>query len=99
LSAMMEAITITNSGKPIGRWPEAAKALALVSDNKKILLKAAPYGLWCVAQITFSAWQTIGQRGLKQATPARPEDAFGPQAKAVVLVGGLLYPVTHEATA
>ena len=34
-SAMMDAITITNSGKPIGRWPEAAKALALVSDNKK----------------------------------------------------------------
>jgi hypothetical protein len=44
-SAMIEAITITNSGKPIGRWPEAAKALALVSDNKKILLQAAPYGL------------------------------------------------------
>jgi hypothetical protein len=34
-SAMMDAITITNSGKPIGRWPEAAKALALVSDNEK----------------------------------------------------------------
>jgi len=73
--------------------------LALVSDNKEILLKAAPYGLWCAAQITFSAWQTIGQRGLKQATPVRPEGWFGPQAKAVVLVGGLLYPVTHEATA
>jgi hypothetical protein len=34
-SAMMDAITITNSGKPIGRWPEAAKASALVSDNEK----------------------------------------------------------------
>ena len=34
-SAMMDAITITNSGKPIGRWPEAAKVLALVSDNEK----------------------------------------------------------------
>ena len=35
LSAMIDAITITNSGKPIGRWPEAATALALVSDNQK----------------------------------------------------------------
>jgi hypothetical protein len=34
-SAMMDAITITNSGKPIGRWPEAAKVSALVSDNEK----------------------------------------------------------------
>jgi hypothetical protein len=32
---MIDAITITNSGKPIGRWPEAAKASALVSDNEK----------------------------------------------------------------
>jgi hypothetical protein len=32
---MIDAITITNSGKPIGRWPEAAKALVLVSDNEK----------------------------------------------------------------
>jgi hypothetical protein len=74
---MIEAITITNSGKPIGRWPEAATALALVSDNKKILLKAAPYGLWCDAQITFSAWQIVGGRGSKRATPVRPEDLFG----------------------
>jgi hypothetical protein len=87
----MDAITITNSGKPIGRWPEAAKASALVSDNKKILLKAAPYGFWCAAQITFSAWQTIGQRGLKRAMSVRPEEPFGSQAKGVVLVGGLLY--------
>src|SRR6266487_604301 len=93
LSAMMDAITITNSGKPIGRWPEAAKALALVSDNKKILLKAAPYGFWCAAQITFSAWQTIGQRGLKRANSIRPEDPFGPQAKGVVLIRRLLYPL------
>jgi hypothetical protein len=42
--------------------------LALVSDKKKILLKAAPYGFWCDAQITFLAWQTVGQRGLKQAS-------------------------------
>jgi hypothetical protein len=89
----MEAITITNSGKPIGRWPEAAKALALVSDNKKILLKAAPYGFWCAAQITFSAWQTIGQRGLKRANSIRPEDPFVRAAKGVVLVGRLLYPL------
>jgi hypothetical protein len=90
---MIEAITITNSGKPIGRWPEAAKALALVSDNEKILLKAAPYGLWCAAQITFSAWQTIGQRGLKQATSVRPETGSGGRPKGVVLAGGLLYPL------
>ncbi len=32
-SAMMDAMMMTNSGKPIGRWPEAAQALALVSDN------------------------------------------------------------------
>ena len=82
-SAMIEAITITNSGKPIGRWPEAAKALALVSDNKKILLKAAPYGLWCDAQITFSAWQTVGQRGLEAGhagQAGRPVRAAGPKA-------------------
>jgi hypothetical protein len=34
-SAMIDAITITNSGNPIGRWLEATKALALVSDNEK----------------------------------------------------------------
>ena len=34
-SAMIDAITMTNSGKPIGRWPDAATALALVSDNEK----------------------------------------------------------------
>ncbi|WP_334361473.1 hypothetical protein [Bradyrhizobium sp. AZCC 2176] len=44
LSAMMDAITMTNSGKPIGRWPEAAKASALVSVNEKIPFQAAPYG-------------------------------------------------------
>jgi hypothetical protein len=67
--------------------------LALVSDNKKILLKAAPYGSWCAAQITFSAWQTIGQRALKRARWGRPEDSFRRQPKSVVLVGGLLYPL------
>jgi hypothetical protein len=36
-SAIIDAITITNSGKPIGRWPEAAKASARVSDNQKSL--------------------------------------------------------------
>jgi hypothetical protein len=77
-SAMIEAITMTNSGKPIGRWPEAAKASALVSDNEKILLQAAPYGFWCAAQITFSAWQTIGQRDLKRATPVWREEHVGP---------------------
>src|SRR6266540_455112 len=35
LSAMTDAITMTNSGKSIGRWPEAATALALVSDNER----------------------------------------------------------------
>ncbi|MET0723861.1 MAG: hypothetical protein ABWY64_23960 [Tardiphaga sp.] len=90
---MIEAITITNSGKPIGRWPEAAKALALVSDNEKNPFAGAPYGFWCAAQITISAWQTIGRRGLKPATPVRPEDTLRQQAKGVVLVGGLLYPL------
>ncbi len=42
-SAMIDAITMTNSGKPIGRWPEMATALALVSDNEKPLLKRALY--------------------------------------------------------
>jgi hypothetical protein len=32
---MMDAITTTNSGKPIGRWLEAANASALVSDNER----------------------------------------------------------------
>jgi hypothetical protein len=32
---MIDAITITNSEKPIGRWLDAAKASALVSDNEK----------------------------------------------------------------
>jgi len=44
-------------------------------------VKAAPYGFWCAAQITFSAWQTIGQRGLKRANSVRPED----RAKAIAL--------------
>jgi len=30
LSAMMEAMTTTNSGKPIGRWPEETQASALI---------------------------------------------------------------------
>ncbi len=33
LSAMIEAMTMTNSGKPIGRWPEDTKAGALMSDT------------------------------------------------------------------
>jgi hypothetical protein len=73
--------------------------LALVSDNKKILLKAAPYGLWCDAQITFSAWQTIGQRGLKQATQVRPEDLFGLRAQRRCSGGRLALSPTHETTA
>ena len=32
-SAMMEAMMTTNSGKPIGRWPEETQALALISDT------------------------------------------------------------------
>jgi hypothetical protein len=59
---MIDAITITNSGKPIGRWLEAAKASALVSDNEKILLRAAPYGFQCDAQSAFSEWQTVSER-------------------------------------
>ena len=52
-SAMIDAITITNSGKPIGRWPEAATAVALMSDNVKTLLSAALYWLCCDAQSAF----------------------------------------------
>ena len=33
LSAMIEAMTTTNSGKPIGRWPEDTQASALISDT------------------------------------------------------------------
>src|SRR4051812_24590625 len=33
LSAMMEAMMTTNSGKPIGRWPEETQASALISDT------------------------------------------------------------------
>jgi hypothetical protein len=40
LSAIIDAITITNSGKPIGRWPEAAKVSARVSDNQKSFVAA-----------------------------------------------------------
>jgi hypothetical protein len=40
---MMDAITITNSVKPIGQWPEAATALAPVSDKLKSLMQGAPY--------------------------------------------------------
>ena len=32
-SAMIEAMMTTNSGKPIGRWPEETQALALISDT------------------------------------------------------------------
>src|ERR1700712_3188568 len=32
-SAMMDAMMTTNSGKPIGRWPEETQALALISDT------------------------------------------------------------------
>src|SRR6266700_7957052 len=33
-SAMMDAITMTNSGKPIGRCPEDTQSSALTSDKK-----------------------------------------------------------------
>ena len=59
-SAMIDAITITNSGKPIGRWPEAATASALVSDNVKILLKAAPY--WILLRRTNSVFGMADRR-------------------------------------
>ena len=32
-SAMMDAMTTTNSGKPIGRCPDDTQALALISDT------------------------------------------------------------------
>ena len=82
-SAMIDAITITNSGKPIGRWPEAATALALVSDNKKILLKAAPYGLWCDAQINVFGMADRRRARLEAGhagQAGRPVRAAGPKA-------------------
>src|SRR3954454_21044541 len=36
-SAMMDAMMMTNSGKPIGRWPEETQALALISDTYDLI--------------------------------------------------------------
>ena len=33
LSAMIDAITMTNSGKPMGRWLEDTQAGAFISDT------------------------------------------------------------------
>src|SRR5882724_641885 len=42
LSAMMEAMTTTNSGKPIGRWPEETQASALISDTYDLVFGGDP---------------------------------------------------------
>ena len=36
-SAMIEAMTTTNSGKPIGRWPAETQASALISVTNNLL--------------------------------------------------------------
>jgi hypothetical protein len=36
-SAMMEAIITTNSGKPIGRWPEETQSSALISVTQHLI--------------------------------------------------------------
>ena len=59
-SAMIEAITTTNSGKPIGRWPEAAKALALVSDIRNLYARANLV-LMLRRTIRILGWQPVGQ--------------------------------------
>ena len=51
-SAMMEAMMTTNSGKPIGRWPEATRASTLISDTYDLIfgrdstLNAAPHNAY-----------------------------------------------------
>jgi hypothetical protein len=99
LSAMMDAITITNSGKPIGRWPEAAKALALVSDNKKILFEGGT--LWILVRCTNNVF------GMADHRPARLEAGQFGQAGRLVRPAGqrrcsdwlLALSPTHETTA
>src|SRR5882757_6582205 len=42
LSAMMDAMMTTNSGKPIGRWPEETQASALISDTYDLVFGPDP---------------------------------------------------------
>jgi hypothetical protein len=89
LSAIIDAITITNSGKPIGRWPEAAKASARVSDNQKSFCSRYFIGSVALHNPRFGNGCPSGQ-ALNGAGSA----LAGPKAKAVVLTGRLLYPLT-----
>jgi hypothetical protein len=50
----MDAITMTNSGKPIGRCPEDTQLSALTSDKKLTSeIQALIYRRCCVAQPMF----------------------------------------------
>ena len=59
-SAMIEAMTTTNSGKPIGRWPEETQALALISDTYD-LISGRELVLMLRCTMPNPGWQPIGQ--------------------------------------
>jgi hypothetical protein len=51
--AMIDAITMTNSGKPMGRWVDETQALALTSVTQRTSLIDTFGGSCCTAQEAF----------------------------------------------
>ena len=58
---MMEAMMTTNSGKPIGRWPEETQALALISDTYD-LVSGSDFILMLRRTMPIPGWQPVGAR-------------------------------------
>src|ERR1700753_1732696 len=68
-SAMIEAITTTNSGKPIGRWFDDTKSSALISAKVKYLAANTAlidyaamhkWGTWMAAPHKWDALAVVG---------------------------------------
>src|SRR5215475_9281716 len=65
-SAMMDAMTTTNSGKPIGRWPEETQASALISVTRQPLAMAGFNQRYCIAQRAIrDGWSSAREGGAR----------------------------------
>jgi hypothetical protein len=57
---MIEAITATNSGNPIGRWPDETQGSALISVKLRTSLEMQSYRLCCDAATHVPGWLLRG---------------------------------------
>ena len=68
--AMIEAITMTNSGNPIGRWVDETQVSALISVTLRTSLETQFYRLCCAATTHVPGWLVRCQRVAQIGKPA-----------------------------